>query len=63
MHKDRSWLYLSLLTLLVAIVWTAVTAISSTRKSTIPSDVETVMAPLDPKIDQSIFTILQQKSK
>lgn len=63
MKKNRSWLNLALLTLLVAIVWTVVTAVASIRKSTIPADIEKVMTPLNPVINRQIFNTLQERAK
>ena len=63
MTKDRSWLYLALLTFLVAIVWTTVTAVSNIRKSTIPPDIEKIIIPLNPNINRDIFNILQERAR
>lgn len=61
MRRDRSWLYIAVLTLLVAIIWTGVTAVANIRKSTVPPDLEKAIEPLNPNIDTKIFTILQKK--
>ncbi len=63
MNKDKSWLYLAILTLVVAVIWTGVTVISNSRKSTIPDDIEKIMVPLNPVINREIFDILQERSK
>lgn len=62
MKKNKNWLYFSILTLVVAIIWVAVSAVSHFRKSTVPSDVEANIIPLDPTIDMDFMSRLQQKS-
>lgn len=62
MRRNRSWLYLSILTLVVALTWTMVSAISYLRRSTVPSDVEKATAPLDPALDAAFFAKLQQRA-
>lgn len=63
MIKNKSWLYLTILTLVVALTWVAVSAISHFRQTTIPKDVETAAAPLDPNLDAEFFNSLQQKAQ
>lgn len=63
MIKNRSWLYLTILTLVVALTWVTVSAISHFRQTTIPKDVEVAAAPLDPNLDTDFFNYLQQKSQ
>lgn len=62
MRRSRSWLYLAILTLVVALTWTATSAISYFRRSTVPQDVEKAAAPLDPSLDGAFFTKLQQRA-
>lgn len=63
MIKNRSWLYISILTLVVALAWVGVSAISHFRKSTVPTDIEKATAPLDPNLDANFFLKLSQKSR
>lgn len=63
MNKDKSWFYLAILTLIAAIVWTSVTVIANSRKSTIPEDIEKIMTPLNPVINQDVFSILQKRAR
>lgn len=58
MNKDRRWIYIGILCLIIGIVWVAVTVIVKTRQSTVPQDLERVMRPLNPVIDRAIFTKL-----
>lgn len=62
MRGNRSWLYLAVLTLVVALTWTATSAIGYFRRSTVPQDVEKAAAPLDPDLDTTLFTKLQQRA-
>lgn len=63
MNKDKGGFYLAILTLAVAVIWTGVTVVSNSRKSTIPDDIEKIMVPLNPVINSEIFDILQERSK
>mgnify|MGYP003394139073 CR=1 FL=1 len=60
--KNRSWLYLAILTLVVALTWATVSAISHFRKTTVTSDIEKATAPLDPNLDMAFFTKLKERS-
>lgn len=62
MTKDRGWLYLAILTLVVALTWVAVSAIIRFRQPTVPKDIEKAAAPLDPNLDAAFFTRLQEKA-
>ncbi len=59
--RNKSWLYLSILTLIVAITWATVSAVGYFRKTTVSTDVEKAAQPLDPNIDVAIFTKLQSR--
>ncbi|MBI4099869.1 hypothetical protein HY440_02575 [Candidatus Microgenomates bacterium] len=61
MRRDKRWIYIGILSLVVAICWIAVSAISRLRQSTIPADVEKVATPLSPDLDRSIFTSLSKR--
>ncbi len=61
MRKDRRWIYIGILAVVVATTWIAVSAIAGLRKSTIPSDIEKVAAPLNPDLDRSVFTKLSAR--
>jgi len=61
--KNRSWLFISILAVIVAILWAGVTAYSNIRKSTISDDVKTLMTPLPTDVDRSLFNKLEQRSR
>lgn len=61
--KDKSLLYLAILTFSVALIWVLVSAVASFRKSTIPADVQQVATPLNPDLNRSLFEKLTQRSK
>ena len=61
MNKDRRWLYIAILSLVIAIIWVGVSLALKRRQSTIAPDVQKVIVPLDPTIDQSIFTKLAKR--
>ena len=63
MNKNKSWLYISILTLIVALTWVAVSAIGHIRETTVPKDVEQAASPLDPNLDTAFFARLQQKAQ
>lgn len=58
---DRRWLYIAILSLIVALTWVGVSAVARLRKSTIPEGLEKVMKPLDPTIDTTIFSDLSKR--
>lgn len=60
--KDRGWFYIAVLTLILAVTWAVMTAWSRNKQSTIPPDIEKIMAPLNPKLDSVILNKLQQKT-
>lgn len=57
-NKDRRWLYIAILSLVVAVTWVGVSAAARLRKSTVPADLEKVLKPLDPTIDTTVFSDL-----
>lgn len=61
-NKDRSWFYIAVLTLVLAITWAVMAAWSKAHQSTVPPDVEKIMTPLNPKLDSVILNKLQQKT-
>lgn len=60
--KNKSILYLSILTLVVAVTWATVSAIGHLRKPIVPTDVEKAAQPLDPNLDVELFTKLQNRA-
>ena len=63
MKKDRRWIYIAVMSLFMAIVWVAASLIIKQRQSTIPADLQQIITPLDPSIDQTIFTRLAGRQK
>ena len=61
MNKDRRWLSIAIMAVLVALFWVGLSAAEKLRRSTIPQDIEKVMTPLDPNIDRSIFIDLGKR--
>lgn len=61
MKKDKKWLYISILSLIMALVWVGLSAIKHLQKSTISPDVEKVMIPLDPTIDRATLVDLSKR--
>ncbi len=61
MNRDKKWLYIAVLALVLAVCWVEVSAVEKLRTSTLPADLEKVMTPLDPNLDQTIFTKLAQR--
>lgn len=59
--KDRSWFYIAVLTLVLAIIWATMTAWSKTRQNMVPPDVEKIMTPLNPKLDTIILNKLKNR--
>ncbi len=63
MNKNKNLVIISVLTFLVALVWAITSAVTRTRQSTIPAEVEKIMTPINPKIDQELFTILEGRAQ
>ncbi len=61
MKRDRRWLYIAILSLILAFFWVGVSAAARLRKSTLPEGLDKVMTALDPTIDISIFTDLAKR--
>lgn len=62
MKRDRSWFYIAVLTVFVAIFWGVAVAWDKSRQTTIPADVEKIMAPLNSKLDTVILDKLKNKT-
>lgn len=61
MIKNRTVVYFAALTLCVALIWAAVSAIGHFRQTTTSKDVEKATTSLDPNLDINFFNKLQQK--
>ncbi|MCL4397857.1 hypothetical protein M1403_02390 [Patescibacteria group bacterium] len=61
MKKNRNWLIIAVLAFALAASWAITSAAANIRRSTIPADVEKIMTPLSPTINQDIFTTLSKK--
>lgn len=60
--KGREWLFIAILAFVIAVVWVTVAAVSRTRQSTIPPDVERIMTPLNPNLDKDFFMKLKERT-
>jgi len=61
--RRNSWLYISILSLIMALAWVGVSAMSKMREKTVPPDLEKIAAPVDPNIDKQLFERLERKDK
>lgn len=59
--KSKGWLYLAILSFIVALIWSGVSIVANLRKSTIPSDIQTIMAPINPNLDQTLLQKIQDR--
>ncbi|MCL5432411.1 MAG: hypothetical protein M1484_05000 [Patescibacteria group bacterium] len=62
MRNRNSWIIFAALTFLVALIWVAVTAVGSLRKTTVSADVAKAAAPMDPTIDVIFLKTLNARS-
>ena len=60
--KNKAWIFISLLTLLTALIWLGVSVRSTLLKSTVSKDAEKLIAPLDPNLDQNVINDLRKRS-
>lgn len=63
MTKNKRWVIIAGLTFAVALVWAVTSAAGQIRRSTIPQDVERIIAPLNPQVDENLFVKLSQRQK
>ncbi len=61
--KERTWLHIAILTLITSLIWVSVSIHSTLRKTTVPPDVEKVIAPLDPTIDFELLNSLSERGQ
>lgn len=62
MRKDKGWLIISILIIVIALTWLGVSAYNTLRKSTVPPDVTVAITPLDPEIDKDIIPLLDKRA-
>lgn len=60
--KDKAWIYISLLTLVTALIWLGVSVRATLLKSTVPADTQAIIEPLDPTLDQTVFDNLKSRA-
>jgi hypothetical protein len=63
MKKSNSWLYISILLFVIAVIWAGVSAYSQMRKPTIPPDLQKIMEPLDPNLDMTTLQKIKERSQ
>lgn len=61
MTRDKRWLYIAILSFIIAIVWVGVTLAIKQRTSTLPPDLDEVVRPLDPTIDRETLAKLEKR--
>lgn len=59
--KDKTWILISFLTLLIAVIWLAVVVKSSLTKPTLPENLEEISKPLSSDLDKSVFDKLETR--
>lgn len=60
MKKKRN-IYLAILTLITIIFWVLIGVYQVYNKSTLTVDVVQALTPLDPKIDETVFSVLKDR--
>ena len=63
MKKRSNWVYISILTFLLAIVWAGVSAYAQAKKPTVPADLQKIMEPLDPNLQMSTLEKIKGRSQ
>lgn len=61
MRKNRTMVYLSLLSFLLALVWMGVSVVSTVRKTVIPADIEKVIEPLEVNLDKRLLETIANR--
>lgn len=59
--KDKTWILISFLTLLIAVIWLAVVVKSSLTNPTLPENLEEISKPLSPDLDKGVFDKLETR--
>ena len=61
--RSKNLAFIGILSLVLALVWAGVTAISKMREKTTPADLEKIMTPIDPRLDMEFFSVLEGREK
>lgn len=59
--RSKNLAYISILSLILALCWLGVTAVSKMREKTTPPDLEKIMVPLNPYLDKEWFISLERR--
>ncbi len=59
--KDKTWILISFLTLVIAVIWLSIVVKSSLTKPTLPGNLEEISKPLDPTLDKTVFEMLETR--
>lgn len=60
--KDKTWIIISFLVVLIALIWLGITVRNTLTKPTLPEDLERLEAPLSPNINEEVFEKLRQRN-
>lgn len=60
--KHKAWIFISLLTLVTALIWLGVSVRSTLLKSTVSESAAQLITPLDSSLDQSVIDNLKNRS-
>ncbi len=63
MKKRSSWVYISILSFALAVIWAAVSAYSQAKKPTIPADLQKVIEPLNPSLNMATLEKIKGRAQ
>lgn len=61
--KDKTWILISFLILVIAVIWLAIVVRDSLTKPTLPENLEEISKPLNPSLDPEVFRELETRTK
>lgn len=61
MNDDRDLLLVALFTFLTVTLWIFFQLVKTTKTTTVPRPVQQILAPLTPKFDTDILTVLEKR--
>lgn len=63
MKKRSNWVYISILSFFLAVIWAGVSAYAQIKKPTVPADLQKIIEPLDPNLNVATLEKIKERVK
>lgn len=63
MKKRSNWVYISILSFSLAVIWAAVAAYAQAKKPTVPADLQKIIEPLNPNLNMATLEKIKERAK